>query len=63
MATFQTYKFHDLTCVVTNIDRRNLHRQVPMRVLVLGLCRTGTDCECLPVDYYVDHGLISLQSY
>lgn len=29
----------------TNIDRRQCRRVVPMKVLVLGLCRTGTMCE------------------
>lgn len=31
----------------TNIDRRQCRRVVPMKVLVLGLCRTGTMCESL----------------
>lgn len=41
-----TYQFHDVVKTVTRIDRRNGKRQVPMKVLALGLCRTGTDCEC-----------------
>lgn len=28
----------------TEIDRRNCRRVVPMKVLVLGLSRTGTEC-------------------
>lgn len=32
---------------VTEIDRRTCHRVVPMKVLVLGLSRTGTNCKCL----------------
>lgn len=32
---------------VTSIDRRKCHRIVPMRILALGLCRTGTECESL----------------
>ena len=28
----------------TNIDRRKCSRTLPMRVLVLGLSRTGTEC-------------------
>lgn len=33
----------------TDIDRRQCRRIVPMKVLVLGLCRTGTMCECRPL--------------
>lgn len=40
-----TYQFHDVVKTVTRIDRRHGKRQVPMKVLALGLCRTGTDCE------------------
>lgn len=29
----------------TNIDRRKCHRTVPMKVLALGVGRTGTACE------------------
>ena len=32
----------------TSIDRRQCHRTVPMRVLALGLGRTGTACMPLP---------------
>lgn len=31
----------------TDIDRTQCKRIVPMKVLVLGLCRTGTMCESL----------------
>jgi hypothetical protein len=31
----------------TNIDRRNSKREVPMKVLCLGLGRTGTACKKL----------------
>lgn len=34
---------------VTDIDREECSRIVPMRVLSLGLTRTGSECECLPV--------------
>ena len=30
----------------TNIDRRKCHRTVPMKVLALGVGRTGTACKC-----------------
>lgn len=30
------------------IDRRECGRVVPMKVLVLGMCRTGTACESEP---------------
>lgn len=29
---------------VTNIDRRLCRRVVPLKVIVLGMARTGTDC-------------------
>jgi hypothetical protein len=32
----------------TNIDRRNCERQVPMKVLCLGVGRTGTSCKLHP---------------
>lgn len=32
----------------TNIDRRKCHRTVPMKVLALGVGRTGTACESIP---------------
>lgn len=32
----------------TNIDRRNCERQVPMKVLCLGVGRTGTSCKSHP---------------
>lgn len=31
-----------------HVDRRTCTRVVPMRVLVLGMMRTGTMCKCLP---------------
>jgi hypothetical protein len=38
---------HDTESVLvhSNIDRRTCGRVKPMKVLVLGLCRTGTLCE------------------
>lgn len=39
-------RYYDKDFVVTNIDRRKC-RIVPMRVLALGLGRTGTDCMSL----------------
>lgn len=39
----------------TNIDRRQCRRVVPMKVLVLGLCRTGTMCEFpITIDHQAD---------
>lgn len=35
--------------VQSNIDRRTCERVLPMQVLVLGLCRTGTLCESSPL--------------
>ena len=43
----QEFKRRPVTDVFTNdtdIDRRNCRRVVPMRVLILGLGRTGTAC-------------------
>ena len=41
----QPTHFHKYTTVVTDIDRRRYgHRIVPMKVLSLGLDRTGTEC-------------------
>ena len=37
-------KFPELFAVNRKIDRRQCTRVVPMRVLVLGMCRTGTHC-------------------
>lgn len=40
--------FHDYITVVTDIDRKRYgQRIVPMKVLCLGMDRTGTDCELL----------------
>ncbi|KAL8707454.1 MAG: hypothetical protein Q9225_007751 [Loekoesia sp. 1 TL-2023] len=36
-------RYYDEDFVITNIDRRECRRIVPMRVLALGLSRTGTD--------------------
>ena len=41
----QPTNFHDYTAVITDIDRsRYGGRIVPMKVLSLGLDRTGTEC-------------------
>jgi hypothetical protein len=32
----------------TDVNRRTCERKVPMKVLALGLGRTGTACKCLP---------------
>lgn len=38
--------FADYTCVVTNIDRKKYgKRTVPMKVLMLGMGRTATECQ------------------
>lgn len=42
-------RYHDMKLVITDIDRRQCHRIVPMKVLVLGLGRTGTDCRQAPL--------------
>ena len=37
--------FHDYSCVVTDIDRRVYGKRiVPLKVLMLGMVRTGTEC-------------------
>lgn len=36
----------DIFTADTDIDRRQCKRVVPMKVLALGLGRTGTACEC-----------------
>ena len=38
-------RFPELFCEDKNIDRHKCHRVVPMKVLVLGMMRTGTACE------------------
>lgn len=38
----------DIFTADTDIDRRQCKRTVPMRVMCLGLGRTGTACEWLP---------------
>lgn len=43
---------------VTDIDRTKCARVVPMRVLSLGLCRTGTEC----MYPYPAHGILLNQS-
>jgi hypothetical protein len=40
----QVLRFPDGNMVMTDIDRRYCSREVPMKVLALGLCRTGTMC-------------------
>ena len=37
-------RFPELFAVNHRIDRRQCNRVVPMKVLVLGMCRTGTFC-------------------
>lgn len=56
-----TYQFHDIVKSVTRIDRRYGKRQVPMKVLALGLCRTGTDCEFSLSISFFKHGFAGLQ--
>lgn len=42
----QPTHFADYVTVVTNIDRKKYGKRiVPMRVLILGMARTGTECE------------------
>ena len=41
-------RYHDMDLVITDIDRRKYHRIVPMKLLVLGLGRTGKDCKQAP---------------
>lgn len=55
-----TYQFHDVVKTVTRLDRRHGKRQVPMKVLALGLCRTGTDCEFYFILFFL-HGLAELK--
>ena len=40
----------------TNIDRRKCHRTVPMKVLALGVGRTGTACESVLQQWIVHAG-------
>lgn len=37
-------RFPEMFAVNRRINRRQCSRVVPMRVLVLGMCRTGTAC-------------------
>lgn len=37
-------RFPEMFAINRKIDRRQCTRVVPMRVLVLGMCRTGTAC-------------------
>lgn len=49
MAYSATYKPRPKTDVFTadtDINRRNCTRSVPMKVLILGVGRTGTACMC-----------------
>ena len=44
-AMAQPTHFYNYDCVITDIDRRRYgHRIVPMKVLSLGMDRTGTAC-------------------
>lgn len=48
---------------LTNIDRRMCHRVVPMKVLGMGLSRTGTSCKsasCVTLIPDTDTGLVQL---
>ena len=45
----QEEKFPELFTVNRKIDRRQCTRVVPMRVLVLGMCRTGTHCTSISI--------------
>lgn len=49
-------RFPEMFAVNRRIDRRQCTRVVPMRVLVLGMCRTGTAC----TSYY--HILLEIES-
>lgn len=49
MAYSAKYKSRPITDVFTtdtDVNRRNCKRTVPMKVLILGLGRTGTACKC-----------------
>jgi hypothetical protein len=48
----QVFRFADGDVVTTDIDRRYCSREVPMRVLALGLCRTGTLCMKYPLNIF-----------
>jgi hypothetical protein len=46
----QPTHFADYTCVVTDIDRKQYgKRTVPMKVLMLGMGRTATECQFMPL--------------
>jgi hypothetical protein len=52
MAYSSKYKSRPFTDVFTNdtdVNRRNCGRKVPMKVLILGLGRTGTACSLDPI--------------
>ncbi|KAJ5900156.1 hypothetical protein N7495_004900, partial [Penicillium taxi] len=42
-------KFYDYDCIWTDIDRRECRREVSMKILALGMSRTGTDYRKLNV--------------
>lgn len=51
----QPTHFADYTCVVTDIDRKRYgKRTVPMKVLMLGMGRTATECKCR-LRYYTNY--------
>lgn len=61
MAFSANYKSKPITDIFTNdsdINRRKCRRVVPMKVLILGLGRTGTACKYIPVPAVVHLGQI-----
>lgn len=52
-------RFPEMFAPNRHIDRRKCERTVPMKVLVLGMCRTGTACECA---FFVSFYLCSVGS-
>jgi D-arabinose 5-phosphate isomerase GutQ len=46
-AKYTPRPFTDVFTSDTDINRRECTRKVPMKVLILGLGRTGTACKCL----------------
>lgn len=47
-AKYKPRPFTDVFTADTDINRRTCSRKVPMKVLVLGLGRTGTACMSTP---------------
>lgn len=41
-------RFPEMFVINRKVDRRQCARVVPMKVLVLGMCRTGTACKLCP---------------